>query len=139
MSRILYVEDDALLQLDGEALLLEAGYDVILAADGQMACEYLREADARYDALITDIDLGGDIQGWQVAKAIREINSATAVIYVTGHSARDFEKMRVSRSLMIPKPFEWRSVLASLSDLIIAAAELEASGGRGAATRPQSP
>jgi CheY-like chemotaxis protein len=121
MSRILYVEDECLLQMDGEGALIEAGYEVVLASDGQTASARLRQDDARYDALITDIDLPGDIQGWQIAALSRQINGRLPVIYVTGQALCDFQEMGVSHSLMMPKPFAWASLITSLSGLIAAA------------------
>ena len=120
MSRVLYVEDECLLQMDGEAWLREAGYEVILASDGQSACASLCQDDAGYDALITDIDLPGDVQGWQIAALSREINRRLPVVYVSGQALRDFQQMGVPRSIMMPKPFEWPRLVESLSELIVA-------------------
>ncbi|MBW8813218.1 MAG: response regulator [Caulobacterales bacterium] len=120
MLRILYVEDDCLLQLDGEACLKEAGYDVVLASDGQTACALLRN-DPTFDALITDIDLPGDIQGWQIAALSREITRDLPVVYVTGQALDDFQKMGVPHSLLMPKPLAWPQLVASLAGLIAAA------------------
>jgi CheY-like chemotaxis protein len=121
MSRILYVEDDAVLQIDGEASLLAAGYDVVLASDGPSACAYLREPGARFDALITDIDLPGDLKGWEVAEVGREVTDALPVVYVSGAARFDFQRMSVPRSLMVPKPFTWAHLVTSLSGLMAAA------------------
>jgi CheY-like chemotaxis protein len=118
MSRILYVEDDAILQLDGEASLLAAGYDVVLAFDGPSACACLRENGARFDALITDIDLGGALKGWEVAQVGRGIIEGLSVVYVTGAAGRDFGKLGVPGSLLLAKPFSWPLMVASLSGLI---------------------
>lgn len=122
MSRILYVEDDCLLQVDGEAWLRDAGYDVILASDGECASQYLRQDGAGFDALISDIDLPGEIKGWHIAALGREINAHLPVIYVTGQAVADFPSRGVANSLMEPKPFEWARLLSSLSALIVSAA-----------------
>jgi DNA-binding NtrC family response regulator len=121
MSRILYVEDDCLLHADGEAWLQAAGYDVVLASDGESASAFLRRDGARCDGLISDIDLPGKIQGWQVAALGRRINRHLPVIYVTGHAVADFQKMGVPGSILAPKPFDWRRLLTSLSALMVSA------------------
>lgn len=117
MSRVLYVEDDAVLQLDGEAWLAGAGYDVVVASDGEEACACLREPGACFDALITDIEMPG-FTGWQVAELGRSISRDLSVIYVTGAAACDFRKNGVARSLMVPKPFAWSGLMTSLSRLL---------------------
>ena len=38
MSLILYIEDDALLQIDGDAALKAAHHDVLSASDGEAGC-----------------------------------------------------------------------------------------------------
>jgi DNA-binding response OmpR family regulator len=118
VSRILYVEDQALQQADGDASLREAGYKVLLASDGHGACAYLHEYRCRIDALVTDIDLPGGFNGWQVAAAARSINSRLPVVYVSGAACADFEAMRLPGSLMIAKPFEWSGLLARLAGLL---------------------
>ena len=114
MPRVLYVEDEPLLRIDGEGCLADAGYDVAAACDGEEACEYLREHGAGLDALITDIDLDGGLSGWRVANLGRQISQALAVVYVTGAACGDFQALGVPRSLLFPKPFEWARVIASL-------------------------
>jgi DNA-binding NtrC family response regulator len=42
---------------------------------------------APYCALVTDINLAGRIDGWEVAKAVRETAPAFPVIYMTGAAA----------------------------------------------------
>ena len=117
MSRVLYVEDDAILQLDGEACLIAEGYDVVVASDGREACACLREPGVGFDALITDIEMPG-FTGWHVAELGRSISCDLAVIYVTGQAACDFRARGVARSLMVLKPFAWSGLMTSLSSLL---------------------
>ena len=117
MPRVLYVEDDAVLQLDGEACLTAAGYDVAAASGGQEACDYLCRYGADLDILITDIDLAGGLNGWCVAELGRDITRALAVVYVTGDAGGDFEARAVARGLLFRKPFEWDRLISSLPAL----------------------
>jgi len=120
MSRILYVEDHALLQLDGEGWLTAAGFDVVVASDGEEACAHLREPGPGFDGLVTDIDLPGAAKGWRVAELGREIAPGLAVIYVTNAGGPDFERMGVPHSVLMPKPFEWDHLVPELSRLLAA-------------------
>lgn len=118
MSLILYVEDDALLQTDGEAVLTSAGYEVVLAMDGAEGCEALRRLGERVSALITDVRLQGAIDGWQVAAFGRGMIENLPVVYVTASEADDFATRGVAQSLLVSKPFDWPQVVSSVSLLL---------------------
>jgi CheY-like chemotaxis protein len=120
MMRILYVEDQPLLQLDGEGSLIAAGYDVVVASNGEEACAHLRGPGPGFDGIVTDIDLPGSAKGWRVAELGREIAAGMAVIYVTGEAGRDFERLGVPHSLLVSKPFEWDGLVPRLSRLLAA-------------------
>ena len=118
MLRILYVEDQPLLQLDGEGSLTAAGFEVVVASDGEEACAHLRSPGAGFDGLVTDIDLPRAAKGWRVAELGREIASGLAVIYVTGEAGPDFARLGVPSSLLVPKPFAWDHLVPRLSRLL---------------------
>jgi DNA-binding response OmpR family regulator len=107
---------------------------VILASDGEAATALLREGDARFDGLISDIDLPGKVQGWQIAALARRTHGCLPVIYVTGQAGADFLSMGVPDSILLPKPFEWSRLLTSLSGLIRVARLTEAGGPAGPST-----
>lgn len=115
---ILYVEDDALLQMDGSQVLEAAGYQVVLASDGDEACAALRRHGDDLSALMTDIRLGGSIDGWAVAEFGRTIIERLPVLYMTGSEGGDFAARGVARGLMVLKPFCWPEILRSVSVLL---------------------
>ena len=81
---ILVVEDDHVVQSLVEESLSEGGFDLAIAASGEEAVILLRGRTTEYRALVTDINLRGRINGWEVAKQAREINPAFPIIYMTG-------------------------------------------------------
>lgn len=83
LVQILVVEDDQLIQAMVEDALSEGGFEPVLAQTGEEAIELLLGA-AKYAALITDINLPGDIDGWEVAKRAREAQPQMPVVYMTG-------------------------------------------------------
>src|SRR5215213_6956552 len=99
MSLILYTEDDAILLADGDAVLRDAGYEVLLASTGAEACALLGSQGARVSALVTDINLAGEMQGWSVAEAGREINPDLPVVYVSASDRREFARRGVADSV----------------------------------------
>lgn len=118
MSLILYVEDDALLQLDGQIMLEAAGHEVILAADGLEGCEALRRHGPRLDVLLTDVQLGGAVDGWELAEFGRAINEELPVLYMTGSEGGEFSARSVAQAVIFLKPFAWPEVLRSVSGLL---------------------
>ena len=118
MPLVLYVEDDALLQLDGEIALTEAGHDVLLARDGVEGCDLLRKWGRRLDALVTDIDLPGGVDGWAVAELAREFRDELPVIYATAAPRAEVAARGVPNSLMTPKPFEWPQLVRNVALLL---------------------
>lgn len=66
---ILCIEDEAQLRRDIKEELVEAGYDVIEAANGEQALEIL--AQTRPDLILCDISMP-DLNGYDVLKAIQE-------------------------------------------------------------------
>jgi two-component system chemotaxis sensor kinase CheA len=67
-KRILVVEDSETTRTLQEILLTEAGYSVLVAADGQAAWEQLQ--DGRIDLVITDVSMPR-MDGFALIQAIR--------------------------------------------------------------------
>jgi CheY-like chemotaxis protein len=84
VSLIVYVEDEFFARMLGEDVLNAAGYDVLVAADGEEGCALLRRHGSGVSGLITDINLPGVTEGWAVAELGREIREGLAVVYATG-------------------------------------------------------
>lgn len=82
--RLLVIEDEEeVREVIGEVLRL-AGYEVALAANGLQALSLWREG--RFDLTITDIAMPR-MSGWEVVRAIREIEPDARIILLTGWGA----------------------------------------------------
>jgi DNA-binding response OmpR family regulator len=73
---------------------------------------------------VTDVNLPGEISGWDIARRAREINDKLPVIYMTGGSAHEWASRGVPNSQLMPKPFAVAQVVTSVSQLINAAVNL---------------
>jgi CheY-like chemotaxis protein len=71
---ILVVEDDQSVQSIVEDALGDGGFEPAIAASGEEAVTLLKGGQTDYRALVTDINLRGRIDGWEVAKHAREID-----------------------------------------------------------------
>lgn len=67
---VLVVEDEALVRLALAACLRKVGVSFLEAATGEAAVELLA-GRGRVDLMVTDINLGTDLSGWDVAKMLR--------------------------------------------------------------------
>ena len=115
---ILLVEDHNAIQSMVEESLSEGGFDLAIAASGEEAVILLRGRTTEYRALVTDINLRGRINGWEVAKQAREINPAFPVVYMTGAAADEWAANGVPNSILLVKPFAPAQLLTAVSQLL---------------------
>jgi PleD family two-component response regulator len=71
---ILVVEDDHLIQAMVEEALSDGGFESTTTASGEEAIALIQNDNSQYRAIMTDINLLGKLDGWEVARAAREIN-----------------------------------------------------------------
>ena len=82
-ARILVVEDEALIAMDLQALLEDAGYDVLGPANTSEAALALIDGNEP-DVALLDVNLGRS-DAFGVATALAQ--TKTEVIFLTGHTA----------------------------------------------------
>jgi len=82
-ARILVVEDEALIAMDLQALLEEAGYNVLGPANSSAAALAIIDTEEP-DVALLDVNLGRS-DAFGVASILTERN--TQVIFLTGHTA----------------------------------------------------
>jgi DNA-binding response OmpR family regulator len=115
---ILVVEDDPLLHGMIEEALSEGGFEVAIAPSGEEAVILLTGLKHKYVALVTDINLLGRIDGWQVARHARQIDSQFPIVYMTGASADDWGANGVPNSILLTKPFAPAQLVTAVSQLL---------------------
>ena len=111
---LLLVEDDPVFVLALEDLLLDAGFTVFAALNGDAAIAEISSAPDKFTCLVTDITLGTATDGWAVARHAREMNPDIAVIYITGGSA-NLASERVDDSMLLTKPFDILELTAMIA------------------------
>ncbi|KQU49927.1 transcriptional regulator [Bosea sp. Leaf344] len=115
---VLLVEDELLIRMDIESSLVEAGFDVVDAANGADAMRIFDERPADFSAVITDIRLGQGSNGWEVARYIRASVPTMPVVYISGDSTGDWSSQGVPNSVMIAKPFAFSQIITAISMLL---------------------
>lgn len=131
MLKALVVEDEFLVRDLVVEELTSTGVEVTEASSGEEALRILADGLA-FDILITDIRLGGDVDGWQVAEAVRAVSPTMPVIYVSGFSQT---QRPVPGSVFHAKPFRLCAIVADVLKLTAASGarvEAEVPGSRNA-------
>ncbi|MEA2862252.1 MAG: hypothetical protein QOC84_208 [Bradyrhizobium sp.] len=115
---IMVVEDDQQIQGLVEEALSDGGFDSAIAASGEEAVTLLKGNRSRYRALVTDIDLSGTMDGWEVARQAREIDPAFPIIYMTGGASDQWASHGVPDSILLCKPFAPVQLVTAISNLL---------------------
>lgn len=115
---ILLAEDEALIAIDVQDALEEAGFNVRHVVNGEDAILDLDNEDSVTHAVITDIQLGGTIDGWAVARHAREIMPHVPIVYMSGNCAHQHTVHGVPDSVMLQKPFASAQAITAISTLL---------------------
>jgi DNA-binding response OmpR family regulator len=115
---ILVVEDDQLIQGMMQDALSEGGFEARITPSGEEALQLLERNDCHYRALITDVHLSGQVDGWEVARRARELRADLPVIYMTGAAADQWPSQGVPNSILLNKPFAPAQVITAVSQLL---------------------
>jgi DNA-binding response OmpR family regulator len=118
LPSVLVIEDEYYLQADLENVLTNSGFTTEIVGSGEEALTLLTSGTVNCKALITDIRLRGRLNGWDVARRIREKRAAFPVIYITAYSADEWTANGVPNSILIPKPFAPAQLVTALSNLL---------------------
>lgn len=117
MTKILVIEDE---QRIAELLrkgLVEFGYDVTLAFDGEMGCRLVKAN--KFDFVITDIILP-QINGFELCKIIRRLQPDIPIIMLTALGATDdkLDGFDAGADDYMVKPFDLRELNARINVLL---------------------
>ena len=115
---LLLVEDEALIRMNLEEDLADAGFEVVVATNGKEAMAELGADASRFRGVLTDIKLGRGSDGWEVAQHARELKPEIPVIYISGDSAHEWPVKGVPNSVMVAKPFVGAQIITSVSTLL---------------------
>ncbi len=116
-ARVLLIEDDAINREATRALLEFAGYEVTDAATGLEGIERFRP-DA-FDLVLSDLGMP-DRNGWEVARAVKDLAPSTPVALITGWglTISDEEGARRGVDVVIKKPVPPQKLLEILAELL---------------------
>jgi CheY-like chemotaxis protein len=106
-TRILVVEDEALISEMVADSLEEQGFEVFVASNAADALRHI-ESGARVDALFTDVHLPGGMDGSELASRVRLLRPDMPIVYASGRWSPTDQARLVPRSVFLPKPYDPR-------------------------------
>lgn len=115
---VLIAEDEPLLSMVVEETLNNADFNCVVAGSAKDAIAALEQDDARFCALLTDVRMPGDGNGWDIARRARELHPMMPIIYMTGDSAMEWRSQGVPGSMLLQKPFADAQLITALTTLL---------------------
>ncbi|MGI4877057.1 MAG: response regulator [Janthinobacterium lividum] len=119
---LLLVDDEVVITEMLHDALVDAGFSVITANNGDEATAILDDDTRPVGGLITDINMGDTADGWSVARHARELDPLIPVVYMTGGVAHEWAVNGVPKSVLIGKPFATAQIITAIAGLLNAAA-----------------
>lgn len=115
---VFVVDDDALVMLTIEHALEDGGFVFKTASSANEALSLFAEFGRDCRTLITDVNLGGALTGWDVARSAREMYPALPIVYVTGDSSHEWRAQGVPDSILVEKPFVSAQIVNAVATLL---------------------
>ena len=92
---ILFVDDEPLIFETVRDALEEGGFAVRPEHTAEGAMSALDECAGDLSGLVTDVNLGSDVTGWDIARRARELRPDLPVVYTSGYSSADWNALGV--------------------------------------------
>jgi DNA-binding NtrC family response regulator len=117
---ILVVEDDVLIRMPIAQYLRDCGYKVIEAVSADEAMAVLVHRETAIDVVFSDIEMPGSVDGFGLAKWIREHRPGMDVV-LAGTVPRTIDAAKeLCESGPLPKPYDTQSVHNHIRRLLAA-------------------
>jgi DNA-binding NtrC family response regulator len=114
-THVLVVDDDASVREATRRILEGAGYEVLLAANGQEALDSF--SSSQIDLLILDLDLPVKL-GWDVFEELTRRNPCLAIIIITGIANQFHIAAAAGAGALLEKPIEAAVLLETIEEVL---------------------
>jgi DNA-binding NtrC family response regulator len=122
---VLVVDDDPDVVASVSALFHQFQFQVFSAETPKQALRIVKQPTIPVDLLVTDVHMP-DMNGIELARAVRSLRPATKVIYISGDSAAEGMTSNADkRSPFLLKPFTLRELEAMVQNVLTLPAEQE--------------
>lgn len=121
-QQILFVEDDLLTGLSTCQFMRDRGFRVVDTDTALGAIDVLGR-QGYLSGLVTDIELGGGEDGFDIARRTRVAYPGLPVVFLSGTAASRHPAEGVEGSVFINKPYHPRQIIAALEALYLGKGE----------------
>jgi CheY-like chemotaxis protein len=116
---ILVVEDEVLVRLMLSDYLQECGFKVLEAATADEALVILEKGTVQIDTVLTDVRMPGTLDGFGLARWIRQHRPGLPVILTSGDAKKTDAAEELCETLpFFRKPYQLKSVVAEIRRLL---------------------
>ncbi len=112
---ILLAEDEEEVALFSKMLLEDAGFQVILAKDGEQAVQLFKAHQDKIDLALMDVIMPR-LSGQQAATIIRRINPNLPILFCTGYTPETLDENFNGK--LVEKPFQKFQLLRKITELL---------------------
>jgi CheY-like chemotaxis protein len=102
---VLFVAHDGLTRREVASGLEMYGYAVLTAADAQDALSLMTVHRSRITVLVTDADMGGEVDGLAIATTARSLNPKVTVVYTARRPHAVPSSRQVSGAPLVRSPY----------------------------------
>jgi two-component system cell cycle sensor histidine kinase/response regulator CckA len=117
---ILVIEDEDGVRNLLRALLRLSGYEVLSCQDGSEALDLMEARGGSVHLLITDVNLGMGMDGFEAAARLRERQADLKVLYMSGQDEAGSGSGRAAGTSdgFLPKPFTPRGFTEAVASML---------------------
>jgi len=112
MAVVLVVEDEPLIRMSAVAMVEEAGFDVVEAANADDALQIL-ECHPEIGIVLSDVSMPGSMDGLRLAKVIHDRWSSIRLIVASGKSLPEGASIPEG-GVFLPKPYAYGDLADAL-------------------------
>ena len=113
---ILVVDDEALLRMLAVEHFYEAGFDVLEASNGAEAFALMLER-TDIKAVVTDVQMPGQPDGFQLSHLVRRHNPTCAIVVVSGRAAPAPGDL-AEAARYVPKPYRGEDIVRLVTSML---------------------
>ena len=117
LVRILVIDDEPIVRLDAREILEDAGYVVTEAASADEAMPLLGDGET-IEAILTDIDMPGTLDGLQLARIVDGLMPEIAIVIMSGHELPRREDLPL-KATFVAKPFSASVLLQRVAEALV--------------------
>ncbi|RZA32763.1 MAG: response regulator [Lysobacteraceae bacterium] len=110
-GKVLFVEDDPLVREAVSHALADAGFEVLVANDGEQAVALL-DGGARPAVVFSDIVMPGTVSGIDLAAIVRQRNPSLPVVLATGYTE---QQLAIPGVQVLAKPYPIENLVSLLA------------------------